>query len=111
MHSAKVGYYNAIESQVHQLLCVHIVHSLQTPGELPSLTYAVPAAAGLAGVVLSFVLSPFELIKVSHVLHGSHSLCCLSQLWQAALRKVVESATVLLITCTYSVAFKWAAEM
>lgn len=39
------------------------MHSAKTPGELPSLTYAVPAAAGLAGVVLSFVLSPFELIK------------------------------------------------
>ena len=38
---------------------------LQTPGELPSLPFAVPVAAGVAGVVLSFVLSPFELIKVS----------------------------------------------
>ena len=37
---------------------------MQAPGELPTLSFAVPAAAGLAGVVLSFVLSPFELVKV-----------------------------------------------
>ena len=40
---------------------------MQAPGELPSLTFAVPVAAGLAGVVLSFVLSPFELVKVQWV--------------------------------------------
>ena len=38
---------------------------VQAPGELPSLSFAVPVAAGLAGVVLSFVLSPFELVKVT----------------------------------------------
>ncbi len=37
---------------------------MQAPGELPTLSCAVPVAAGLAGVVLSFVLSPFELVKV-----------------------------------------------
>lgn len=44
---------------------------VQAPGELPSLSFAVPVAAGLAGVVLSFVLSPFELVKVT-------PLACLS---------------------------------
>ena len=37
---------------------------MQAPGELPTLSFAVPVAAGLAGIVLSFVLSPFELVKV-----------------------------------------------
>ena len=48
-----------------QSLATTLSLELQAPGELPSLSYAVPAAAGVAGVVLSFVLSPFELVKVS----------------------------------------------
>lgn len=53
-----------------------LIH-LQPPGELPSLTYAVPVAAGLAGVILSFILSPFELIKVTCTLqHTTTMFAC-----------------------------------
>lgn len=42
----------------------HAISGMQVPGDMPSLSFAVPVAAGVAGVVLSFVLSPFELVKV-----------------------------------------------
>lgn len=57
-----------------QSLATILSLELQAPGDLPSLSFAVPAAAGVAGVVLSFVLSPFELVKVRPNLHSSQDL-------------------------------------
>ena len=36
---------------------------------------AIPAAAGSAGFLLSFILSPFELIKVSNPIRRAPILC------------------------------------
>lgn len=62
-----------VTSLPSQSLATTLSLELQAPGELPSLTFAVPAAAGVAGVILSFVLSPFELVKVSRHLPSSQN--------------------------------------
>ncbi|KAL3133207.1 hypothetical protein ABBQ38_007095 [Trebouxia sp. C0009 RCD-2024] len=53
----------ALETGISYAVYTYTLGQLTAPGDLPSLSFAVPAAAGVAGVVLSFVLSPFELVK------------------------------------------------
>ncbi|DBA97388.1 TPA: hypothetical protein ACH3X1_015115 [Trebouxia sp. C0004] len=53
----------ALETGISYTVYTYTLAQLTAPGEPPTLSFAVPVAAGLAGIVLSFVLSPFELIK------------------------------------------------
>ena len=60
-----IGKHPCLTTATLNLQCCHAKSGLQAPGESPSLGFAVPVAAGLAGIILSFVLSPFELVKVT----------------------------------------------
>lgn len=53
----------ALETSISYTVYSYTLAQLTVPGESPSLGFAVPVAAGLAGIILSFVLSPFELVK------------------------------------------------
>lgn len=63
----------ALETGISYTVYTYTLARLTAPGELPTLSFAVPVAAGLAGIVLSFVLSPFELVKCRLQLGNSNS--------------------------------------